>query len=172
MNFDFHQISYVLAALQASARGTQACINAASTVSGIIADLVRIFILNFVDNFLFFYLFTQDTTILFATAGTLNSEHDDETFADHREAILKTAKALVEDTKTLVAGAASSQEQLASAAQAAVRTITKVIFVFSKNRKHSTEVETKMNNYTMVIKYAKRTALLLDECQNYRPIIV
>ncbi|CAF1522502.1 unnamed protein product, partial [Rotaria sordida] len=27
-------------------------------------------------------------------AGTLNSEHDGETFADHREAILKTAKAL------------------------------------------------------------------------------
>ncbi len=56
----------------------------------------------------------------------MNSEHIDETFSDHREAILKTAKALVEDTKTLVAGAASSQEQLASAAQAAVRTITKV----------------------------------------------
>ncbi|CAF4191047.1 unnamed protein product, partial [Rotaria magnacalcarata] len=35
------KISYVLAALQTSARGTQACINAASTVSGIIADLVR-----------------------------------------------------------------------------------------------------------------------------------
>lgn len=71
--------------------------------------------------------FFKDTTILFATAGTLNAECDGETFADHREAILKTAKALVEDTKTLVAGAASSQEQLASAAQAAVRTITKVI---------------------------------------------
>jgi talin len=50
----------------------------------------------------------------------------EETFADHREAILKTAKILVEDTKTLVAGAASSQEQLASAAQTAVQTITKV----------------------------------------------
>jgi talin len=37
---------------------------------------------------------------------------------------------LVEDTKTLVAGAASSQEQLASAAQAAVRTITKVIEIY------------------------------------------
>merc|ERR1712203_34936 len=34
-----------------------------------------------------------------------------------------TAKALVEDTKTLVAGAASSQEQLAVAAQNAVTTI-------------------------------------------------
>ncbi|CAF4346693.1 unnamed protein product, partial [Rotaria sordida] len=66
-----------------------------------------------------------DTRILFTTSGTLNSEHVNETFSDHREAILKTAKVLVEDTKTLVAGAASSQEQLATAAQAAVRTITK-----------------------------------------------
>ena len=47
-------------------------------------------------------------------------------FGDHREGILKTAKALVEDTKTLVAGAASSQEQLAAAAQASVRTMTKL----------------------------------------------
>ena len=45
---------------------------------------------------------------------------------DHRENILKTAKALVEDTKTLVAGAASSQEQLAVAAQNAVTTIVQL----------------------------------------------
>lgn len=43
-----------------------------------------------------------------------------------RENILKTAKALVEDTKMLVAGAASNQEQLAAAAQAAVKTITRL----------------------------------------------
>lgn len=102
----FLQASHVLAALQAGSRGTQACINAASTVSGIIGDL--------------------DTTILFATAGTLHAENEDETFADHRENILKTAKALVEDTKTLVAGAASSQEQLAVAAQNAVATIVQL----------------------------------------------
>jgi len=77
-------VSQVLAALQAGSRGTQACINAASTVSGIIGDL--------------------DTTIMFATAGTLHAENENESFADHRENILKTAKALVEDTKTLVAG--------------------------------------------------------------------
>lgn len=53
----------MLAALQAGNRGTQACITAASAVSGIIADL--------------------DTTIMFATAGTLNRENA-ETFADHR----------------------------------------------------------------------------------------
>ncbi|KAL1132788.1 hypothetical protein AAG570_010740 [Ranatra chinensis] len=100
------KVAHVLSALQAGSRGTQACINAASTVSGIIGDL--------------------DTTIMFATAGTLNAESEGDTFADHRENILKTAKALVEDTKTLVAGAASSQEQLAVAAQNAVSTIVQL----------------------------------------------
>lgn len=57
------QVSLVLSALQAGNKGTQACITAATAVSGIIADL--------------------DTTIMFATAGTLNAENG-ETFADHR----------------------------------------------------------------------------------------
>lgn len=100
------RVSSVLGALQECSRGTQACDNAASTVSGIIGDL--------------------DTIVMFATAGTLHAEKENETFADHRENILKTAKALVEDTKTLVAGAASSQEQLAVAAQNAVSTITQL----------------------------------------------
>ncbi|KAK2818760.1 hypothetical protein Q5P01_024321 [Channa striata] len=99
------KVSHVLASLQAGNRGTQACITAASAVSGIIADL--------------------DTTIMFATAGTLNRENT-ETFADHREYILKTAKALVEDTKLLVSGAGASQEKLAQAAQSSVTTITKL----------------------------------------------
>merc|ERR1711936_1327498 len=107
----------VLSSLNAIARGTHALENAANTVSGILGDL--------------------DTTIMFATAGTLNADTDEEVFAeknvtvstiynDHREHILKTAKALVEDTKTLVAGAASSQEQLAVAAQNAVTTIVQL----------------------------------------------
>ncbi|XP_076258491.1 talin_middle and talin-RS domain-containing protein rhea isoform X2 [Rhynchophorus ferrugineus] len=100
------KVSRVLATLQSGSKGTQACINAASTVSGIIGDL--------------------ETTIMFATAGNLNPENEEESFADHRENILKTAKALVEDTKTLVAGAASSQEQLAVAAQNSVATIVKL----------------------------------------------
>ena len=53
----------MLSVLQQGAKGTQACINASHTVSGIIGDL--------------------DTTIMFATAGTLNSDSG-ETFADHR----------------------------------------------------------------------------------------
>lgn len=97
------KVSLVLSALQAGNKGTQACITAASAVSGIIADL--------------------DTTVMFASAGTLNAEND-ESFADHRENILKTAKALVEDTKMLVSGAASGQDRLAQAAQSSAKTIT------------------------------------------------
>ncbi|KAI9529792.1 Talin-2 [Dissostichus eleginoides] len=99
------KVSLVLSALQAGNKGTQACITAACAVSGIIADL--------------------DTTIMFASAGTLSPENE-ESFADHRESILKTAKALVEDTKLLVAGAASSQEKLAQAAQSSAKTITQL----------------------------------------------
>ena len=95
--------SYVLAALQGGSRGTQACINAVSTVNGVIGDL--------------------DTTIMFATAGTLNPEDDNDQFAAHREGILNCAKSLVEDTKSLVLGAASDQEQLADAVQSAVNSI-------------------------------------------------
>lgn len=94
-------------AFQAGSRGTQACINAASTVSGIIADL--------------------DTTILFASAGTLNADSPESAnFANHREVILRTAKTLVEDTKTLVTEAAKDQEKLAHSANTAVMTITKL----------------------------------------------
>jgi hypothetical protein len=46
---------------------------------------------------------------------------------------LKTAKALVEDTKTLVAGAASSQEQLAVAAQVSISQ-KKTFFLSFSNR--------------------------------------
>ncbi|XP_055011025.1 talin-2a isoform X1 [Boleophthalmus pectinirostris] len=99
------KVSLVLSALQAGNKGTQACITAASAVSGIIADL--------------------DTTIMFASAGTLNAENE-ESFADHRENILKTAKALVEDTKMLVSGAASGQDKLAQAAQSSAKTITQL----------------------------------------------
>ncbi|PAV71894.1 hypothetical protein WR25_14266 [Diploscapter pachys] len=83
------RVEEVLAALHEGSKGTQACINAANTVSGIIGDL--------------------DTTILFATSGTLNPSDAPRDFQYHRDVILKTAKALVEDTKALVAGAASNQ---------------------------------------------------------------
>lgn len=68
---------------------------------------------------------------MFATSGSLNppstkinnGKTSNGIFLDHRDVIIKTAKALVEDTKALVTGAASNQEQLAVAAQNAVRSI-------------------------------------------------
>ena len=53
--------SFVLSALNAASTGTHALENAANTVSGILGDL--------------------DTTIMFATAGTLNADIDDDAFA-------------------------------------------------------------------------------------------
>lgn len=50
-------------AVQSGSRGTQACINAAGTIDGIITDL--------------------DTYVMFAAAGTLNAEGG-QTFAMHR----------------------------------------------------------------------------------------
>lgn len=44
----------------------------------------------------------------------------------YRENILKTAKALVEDTKMLVSGAASGQDKLSQAAQSSAKTITQL----------------------------------------------
>ncbi|XP_048581539.1 talin-like isoform X2 [Nematostella vectensis] len=100
------KVSHLLAALITGSRGTQACINAASTVQGIVSDL--------------------DTTVMFATAGTLNPETPGETFADHREDILRTAKVLVEDTKRLVASAQASQDVLATAAESSVGSVSKL----------------------------------------------
>ena len=68
MTASLSQVSHLLAALQAGSRGTQACINAASTVNGIVSDL--------------------DTTVMFAATGTLSPETDDESFADHRSAVI------------------------------------------------------------------------------------
>lgn len=50
-------------AVQSGSRGTQACINAAGAIDGIVADL--------------------DTTVMFAAAGTLNADPG-QTFANHR----------------------------------------------------------------------------------------
>ena len=51
----------MLSALNAANQGTHALENAANTVSGIIGDL--------------------DTTIMFASSGTLNAEEGDDSFA-------------------------------------------------------------------------------------------
>ena len=68
-----------------------------------------------------------ETNVMFAQAGTLNPDNDDDTFGDHRESILKTAKNLVEDTKNLVVSAQGSQEQLATATQNVLSSMNKLL---------------------------------------------
>ncbi len=96
----------LLHALHQSAKGTQACIGADAAVSAIVADL--------------------NTVTMFATAGTLRPDSDTDTFGNHRESVLRTAKTLVEDTKALVAGSNSDQEALATGVQTSVRTLTRL----------------------------------------------
>ena len=98
-----HKISNVLSALKSESQGTQACINASSTISGIIGDL--------------------DTAMMFASAGTLNSEHP-ESFISYKEVILKTAKKLIENSKALLNSTSLTQEELETAANISVEDIT------------------------------------------------
>ncbi|CAH8450100.1 unnamed protein product [Schistosoma turkestanicum] len=148
--------------LETHGPGTQACLQSASTVSGIISDL--------------------DTTILFASSGTLHppirddfdaiwtdneyhhsrlpttdrshylglstnnvdgtslpsraesrSEmHNAENFTPLRESIARTARALVDDTQSLVSGTGEDQARLASTAHTAVERITELADVVKR----------------------------------------
>ncbi|CAL8103548.1 unnamed protein product [Calicophoron daubneyi] len=126
---------------------TQACLQSASTVSGIIADL--------------------DTTILFASSGTLHApirddvdalmagedyypskyaitdggtlDHPDsasqismEGFGPIKASITRTARALVDDTQSLVSGTGEDQTRLASTAHVAVERVTQLADVVKR----------------------------------------
>lgn len=99
------KVSSLIQALPSDYQGILACVSAARTVRGIVAEL--------------------ETTIIFTTAGAL-CKQEDECFASYKDDMVKTANALVDDTKRLVKGTASDQETLAGAAQQAVKTITKL----------------------------------------------
>jgi talin len=91
--------------------GAQACSSAEHAISGILADL--------------------DTVCMFATAGTLKPDSDDgcDSFGNHREAVLRSAKTLVEDTKALVAASGAQhieQAELARCVHTSVRTIARL----------------------------------------------
>lgn len=67
-----------------------------------------------------------ETTIMFASAGTLRAHDEHDNYLNHRENVLRSAKALVEDTRPLVASAASDQAQLAQAARESVNTMSRL----------------------------------------------
>ncbi|CAH8439283.1 unnamed protein product [Dicrocoelium dendriticum] len=143
----------LLALLDVLGPNTQACLQSANTVSGIIADL--------------------DTTILFASSGTLHPPiHDDvdavmgpegyrmprafagagealtlhaarldtssaadyssDGFGTVRGSIVRTAKALVDDTQSLVSGTGEDQARLASTAHVAVERVAQLADVVKK----------------------------------------
>ena len=68
-----------------------------------------------------------DITVIFAQAGTLNPENEEETFCDHRETILKNSENLLEDTKNLEVAAQGTQEQLATSAQNVLSSMTNLV---------------------------------------------
>eukprot|EP00092_Neocalanus_flemingeri_P085334 GFUD01107374.1.p1 GENE.GFUD01107374.1~~GFUD01107374.1.p1 ORF type:complete len:1009 (+),score=319.61 GFUD01107374.1:263-3028(+) len=96
----------VLTALNAASKRAQVLDNVSSELSGLASDL--------------------ETTIMFASAGTMNPETEGESFADHRENILKSAQVLVKDIKDILTGTTSSKEQLIKAAENSVTNTTKL----------------------------------------------
>ncbi|TGZ65701.1 hypothetical protein CRM22_005745 [Opisthorchis felineus] len=140
----------LIALLDTQGPNTQACLQSASTVSGIIADL--------------------DTTILFASSGTLhgpvhddvdallgpddyrppyalpgageaiadrgsrfgNREYPEEGFGTVRDSIVRTARALVDDTQSLVSGTGEDQTRLATTAHVAVERVTQLADVVKR----------------------------------------
>ncbi|KJE89680.1 hypothetical protein CAOG_009384 [Capsaspora owczarzaki ATCC 30864] len=98
------KVGKVMAAVKSSAKGTAACETAINNVQGIVGDL--------------------QTMAMFAASGSLNPDDPKDNFNAHKEDILKRAKEIVENTKALVTGAASSQEALATAAKSSVDTLS------------------------------------------------
>ncbi|KAL7064228.1 hypothetical protein AAHC03_04719 [Spirometra sp. Aus1] len=158
----------LIALLEAQGPGTQACLQGASTVSGIIADL--------------------DTTILFASSGTLHPPiHDDfdvanldrrrvgerfsltirgaddfgheaqDNFISIRESINRAADALVEDTRSLVSGAGDDQNRLAGSTQMAVRNISQLAEVVKQGA--SILGPGQLDNQVALLQGAKDTAV-------------
>jgi talin len=91
-------VNGVLVALKSGSQGTQACLDASSSVEAMVVDL--------------------ETTAMFAASGAVEAV-DNSRFRDHQPKILESARALIDGAKRLVSGAAASQEVLAEAAEKA-----------------------------------------------------
>ena len=68
-----------------------------------------------------------DTTIMFARAGTLDSEDDKENFTDHRDDILQLAQVLVGDVQALLASSTETKLELISAGETAHSNVTQLV---------------------------------------------
>lgn len=96
----------ILLSLQQAARGTQACLSSASAIESLLVDL--------------------ETAALFATTGSVAPEGSG-SFRDHQSSLLADAKGLIDKAKQLVSAGASSQEVLATAADASKEQFTSLV---------------------------------------------
>ena len=68
-----------------------------------------------------------DTTIMFARAGTLDSEDDKENFTEHRDDILQLAQVLVGDVQALLVSSTETKLELISAGETAHTNVTQLV---------------------------------------------
>jgi talin len=92
------KLSFMLGTLQSASKGTQACEEASSMISGMVSDL--------------------ETSAMFASYGALKSETQGTgAFVQHHREMLGSSAELLLDLDSLVAGTSGSQDQLAIAAR-------------------------------------------------------
>merc|ERR1719336_3813898 len=68
-----------------------------------------------------------DTTIMFASAGTLDSEDLTESFTDHREDILQLTQVLVGDVQGLLGASTGTKQELINAGETAHNNVTQLV---------------------------------------------
>ena len=68
-----------------------------------------------------------DTTIMFASAGTLDSEDAAETFTEHRDDILQLTQVLVGDVQGLLAASTGTRQELITAGETAHVNVTQLV---------------------------------------------
>ena len=108
-----HQIRPGQTALLQIANEAQAvAANSVKTLSSVNTLAKRAQAMDIIAKHLAGVLHNLDTTIMFASAGTLNIEDEQDTFVRNREDILKYAQVLVSDVQAVLSGSASAKGEL------------------------------------------------------------
>lgn len=114
--------------------------NLEATISGIVSDL--------------------ETTIVFATSGSLRAQDDQEDYFYNREKVLRCAKALVEEIRPLMSNTGDSG-QLARAAQKSVSTLSQL--ADTVKRSAATLGPNNSEQQTLLIRSVKDVAVSLGD---------
>ena len=100
------------ALLQIANEAQEVAANSVKTLSSVNNLAKRAQAMDIIAKHLAGVLHNLDTTIMFASAGTLNIEDEQDTFARNREDILKYAQVLVTDVQAVLSGSASAKGEL------------------------------------------------------------